>query len=236
MAVNTAPVYAGLPTYVDIGYQTEQYARTRTFDVSAMLAEMPGAAVSLAVRRPKETEAYFADTELSGTTLTWTVSPADTAVPGKGSCQVMLTDESDPARVLLSQVIPVTVNASIVEGGEEDAPDAVTSWLTQAGAMLAQVAASPRIIENFVLPQSGWGASTSCTQYIAIPGLTANTLVVAAPYSGYSATEWAYCEIRSVDPPTFNGTVGFYAESRPEDDIYLKLLLFPGVTSEEWGS
>ena len=230
---STAPVYAGLPTYVDLGYRTEQYARTRTFDVSAMLSELPGASVSLVVLRPKETEPYLADTSLSGTTLTWTISAADTAVPGKGSCQVMLTKSGTPTKILLSQVIPVTINASVADG-DETAPDAVSAWLTSASAALAQIASAPRIIEQFVIPYDGWSGSSACTQYITIPGLTENTLVVAAPYFGYSAYEWGYCEIHSVEPSTFNGKIGFYAETRPDDDIYVKLLLFPGVTTEEW--
>ena len=156
MAATSAPVYDGLPSSVDIGYQTEQYSRTRTFDVTAMLEEMPGAAVALVVLRPKETEAYIADTEISGATLTWTISPADTAVPGRGSCQVMLTDSSDPTKILLSQVIPVTVNASIVEGDEEP-PEPYEPWMAGIAERLAEIEA---------LAQTTYSITTSGTSLV----------------------------------------------------------------------
>lgn len=141
MPAKSTLVYSRLPTQIEIGYSTEQYSRLKTFDISEMLDDLPGGTPSLIALRPKETEAYVVPAEnltLSGTSLTWEVTGTDTAVSGKGACQIMLTDGSDPTKVLLSQIITVIVNPSIVPG-EEEAPEPVEAWLASAQAILAQV-------------------------------------------------------------------------------------------------
>lgn len=185
-------VYDGLPSVVEIGYKAEQYSRNVTFDLTAMLEAMPGGTPQLVYRRPRSKTSYIAQTAMDGATMTWTVTAQDTLEPGSGQCQVMITDGEDPTAILLSQIIPVRVFSSIVDGGE-DAPETYDPWISRMERTIQQLTAKKLTL---TLPADGWeavrendiaegGGATSqivaWTQTVVARGVTASSAVISAP-------------------------------------------------------
>lgn len=131
-------MYSKLPKRVAIGYFSEENARQVAFDISEMLSEMPNGTPTIYFLPPGVEEAYIVTPALDGNTLTWTVSAVDTSVTGLGACQIMLAEGTTPGKILLSQVIPVDVGDSLVNGYEEP-PEGYDSWIAQATAALAKL-------------------------------------------------------------------------------------------------
>lgn len=74
--------------YVYLGRCGENLARTVRIDVSAWLARWPDAAINL-LHRPRGSEEYYiADTALDGGMLTWVITAADVASPGRGKLEI----------------------------------------------------------------------------------------------------------------------------------------------------
>ena len=131
-------MYSKLPKRVAIGYFSEENARQVAFDISEMLSEMPNGTPTIYFLPPGGEEAYIVTPSIDGNTLTWTVSAVDTSVTGLGACQIMLAEGTTPGKILLSQVIPVDVGDSLVNGYEEP-PEGYDSWIAQATAALAKL-------------------------------------------------------------------------------------------------
>ena len=168
-------VYDGLPSVVEIGYKAEQYSRNVTFDLTAMLEAMPGGTPQLVYRRPRSKTSYIAQTAMDEATMTWTVTAQDTLEPGSGQCQVMLTDGEDPTAILLSQIIPVRVFSSIVDGGE-DAPETYDPWISRMERTIQQLTAKKLTL---TLQADGWDENLQ--QTVAARGVTASSAVIVTP-------------------------------------------------------
>ena len=127
------------PRELEIGYVSEQYTRTPTIDVSELLPLLPGADVLLMVRRPREDRAYVADTELSGTTLTWTVVASDVKYPGVGCAQVLLVKtENGVERRLLGPLITVRIRSAVTDVTDET-PAQYDSYMQRMDAAIALI-------------------------------------------------------------------------------------------------
>lgn len=127
------------PRELEIGYVSEQYTRTPTIDVSELLPLLPGADVLLMVRRPREDRAYVADTELSGTTLTWTVVASDVKFPGVGCAQVLLIKtENGVERRLLGPLITVRIRSAVTDVTDET-PAQYDSYMQRMDAAIARI-------------------------------------------------------------------------------------------------
>ena len=125
-------MYDNITRELWIGYEGEQYSRAPTIEIAELLAELPGAEVTLLVRRPREEEAYAAQTALSGTVLTWTVVGSDVAYPGTGDAQVLLVKqiEGGAEARLYGPHIAVHIGHSIMDITGE-APQAYDSYIWQ---------------------------------------------------------------------------------------------------------
>lgn len=75
--------------YVEIGRMGENLYRELNIDVSAWLAELPGASVSVVFRRP-DGQVYPVIVNSSEQVIAWLPNSSDLAVPGTGMLEVRL--------------------------------------------------------------------------------------------------------------------------------------------------
>lgn len=83
------------PVAVLIGIEGEQNARHVQIDIQELLTLFPGYTPSLSVVRPTEklpVDVYKANVTVEGSILVWHVTEFDAAIPGDGSCQVVMDD------------------------------------------------------------------------------------------------------------------------------------------------
>ena len=97
--------------------------------------QYPSASVSLAIKPPSG-DAYPKVVTVSGNKITWDVSAADTANPGRGEYQLTFTDDGE---VIKTYIGTYSVMQSITGSG--DPPDPVEDWITEANKALADLEA-----------------------------------------------------------------------------------------------
>lgn len=141
----TKIIYDLLPEKLFMGYGEEQLSRTLTFDISQMLAELPGGVPMIAYMRPRDELGYLASgVTLDGSTLTWELSAHVMQYKGIGGAQIVLVDESgEETHILKSHVMQMLIGSSIpLTGGEP--PEPWETWLEQilAAAARAESAAA----------------------------------------------------------------------------------------------
>lgn len=136
---------SALPTVIWIGYSNEQNARTVELDISEMLEKFPSATPQLLVHKSENYVNYIAETSVSGTTLSWTITAYDLTNQKNGTAQVVLVDSSGSDDIVLaSEVIPVKVSGGIENISTSDLPTPQETYLTQilAAAARAEAAAA----------------------------------------------------------------------------------------------
>ena len=73
---------------VRIGRAGENATQDVRIDASAMLSELPGAALQIAAVRPGERAVYLPEVTVSDGVITWVITEADTAKHGAGWAEV----------------------------------------------------------------------------------------------------------------------------------------------------
>ena len=119
---------------LNLGRADENAAVRVEIDLSAIMAQEPGAAAHLTVESPVGAK-YPASTVMDGGKLIWDVSDADTAAEGTGRAQLTVTGPG--GEVLKSAVAVTRVGHSL--RGEGEAPEPLKSWVDDAVAKLAAV-------------------------------------------------------------------------------------------------
>lgn len=104
-----------------LGYSGENETRTIRIDVSSWLEKMPGAVISLIVRRPDAEETYTPHAEVVDGILSWTIRKWDTSIPGCGDMQIKAAMPGGTG-VYMSRIVPTVVMMSLESGGEIPTP------------------------------------------------------------------------------------------------------------------
>lgn len=124
---------------IPIGRQGENGVTQIVFKTDKWLEDFPGGTVMLIARRQIDAEPYPVQLDVVGTSATWTVNNADTAVHGRGECELRWMQDG---RILKSQIFDTYCARSL---GAESAepPDPWESWVEevlQAGSQAQEAA------------------------------------------------------------------------------------------------
>ena len=124
--------------YVYLGRSGENLARTVRIDVSEWLDRWPGASIHI-LHRPKGSEGYYiADTTLEGGMLTWVITAADVAAPGRGRLEIRATE----GETIKKSMIGVSIVDASLTGNETEPPDPQKPWVDSVLAAAATVETS----------------------------------------------------------------------------------------------
>ena len=123
-----------------LGKQGENLARRVLFDLTRWISTFGPGTVQLLHQRSGDEEPYPVAVEQNGTQAIWTVTNADTAVPGTGHTELQyhVGDALAKSETWMTKVLPALGPAS------ETPPDPYQSWVTeviQAGAGVKEQAA-----------------------------------------------------------------------------------------------
>lgn len=147
-------IFNKLPKSIDIGYEGEQNSRPLELDISEGLAKWAGSVPTLLYIRPGENLAVPAATTLDDGILTWIPDAYATAKSGgTGALQIVFTIEATNTVIGKSQVIPMTVNASLIES--EDPPEPYESWIASLLAAAAEAEGSAQDAEAWAVGERG---------------------------------------------------------------------------------
>ena len=119
--------------YVYLGRCGENLARTVRIDVSAWLAKWPDAVINLLHRPRGSKEYYIADTALDGGMLTWVITAADVAAPGRGKLEIRAI-QGETVKKSATGVSIVDASLTGIEGA---APDPQKPWVDSVLAAAA---------------------------------------------------------------------------------------------------
>ncbi len=120
---------AKMPREIIIGRETENGVTKIRFDVSPWLEKWPGMSVSMIAKNPEDT-VYIASTGMDGNDLVWTITNADTAVPGKGSIEIVGTLD-DKKKVSAASDTKILGR---IEGTAGEPPEYAGTWIDQINA------------------------------------------------------------------------------------------------------
>lgn len=124
--------------YVYLGRSGENLARTVKIDVSEWLDRWPGASIHI-LHRPRGSEGYYiADTALEGGMLTWVITAADVAAPGRGRLEIRATE----GETIKKSMIGVTIVDASLTGNGTEPPDPQKPWVDSVLAAAATVETS----------------------------------------------------------------------------------------------
>lgn len=124
--------------YVYLGRSGENLARTVKIDVSEWLDRWPGASIHI-LHRPRGSEDYYiADTALEGGVLTWVITAADVAAPGRGKLEIRATE----GETIKKSMIGVSIVDASLTGNETEPPDPQKPWVDSVLAAAATVETS----------------------------------------------------------------------------------------------
>lgn len=124
--------------YVYLGRCGENLARTVRIDVSAWLARWPDAAINL-LHRPRGSEDYYiADTALDGGVLTWVITAADVAAPGRGRLEIRAIQ----GETIKKSMTGVSIVDASLTGSEGEPPDPQKPWVDSVLAAAATAGAA----------------------------------------------------------------------------------------------
>ena len=122
------------PLALPLGRRAESGAAQIVFDFSSWREEFGGGVLTLWVKRPGDAEAYEAPLAIDGVRAVWTVSAADTAIVGAGSCEFWYAVDGATVK---SRVYATSVLADIGSTTEE-LPDPYETWLDRMAALTAR--------------------------------------------------------------------------------------------------
>ena len=124
--------------YVYLGRSGENLARTVKIDVSEWLDRWPGASIHI-LHRPRGSEGYYiADTTLEGGMLTWVITAADVAAPGRGRLEIRATE----GETIKKSMIGVSIVDASLTGNATEPPDPQKPWVDSVLAAAATVETS----------------------------------------------------------------------------------------------
>ncbi|MBO4793609.1 MAG: collagen-like protein [Deltaproteobacteria bacterium] len=154
---------------ITLGIQGENEVIGIAFDVSEYLARWPGASVGLVVT-PPQGDAYPKTVTVSNGVATWVVTSGDTAYPGLGKCQLVLTQNG--TIVKKSPKYETRIIEALTATGE--APSPVTDWITDAQTELGNVQAAivdaeaaAGAIDDLTVAASGLAAGANPTATVS---------------------------------------------------------------------
>lgn len=120
-------IYAKAGETINLGREGEREARQIYFKVSDWPKLFGEGSVQLIARRPDETVYYPVTITIDGDYAVWTVSDSDTAIPGRGNCELQYhagnTLEKDPEWV--------TFIADAAGEVSPDVPEPAEAWVEQ---------------------------------------------------------------------------------------------------------
>ena len=114
--------------YVEVGRMGENLYRELNIDVSAWLAELPGASVSVVFRRP-DGQVYPVIVNSSEQVIAWLPNSSDLAVPGTGMLEVRLYLDD----VICKSAVINTATSRALGAPVAPPPAPAPDWVTTAG-------------------------------------------------------------------------------------------------------
>lgn len=123
-----------VPT-INLGRQGENAVSQVVFDVSSLITDYGAGTGTVVVQRPGETSTYqHDDTVQSGSTVTWTISSADTELAGTGQVQLFWIVNNAIAKTITYQTYtePALMNPT-------DAPVSDGGWISEEIGNLSEL-------------------------------------------------------------------------------------------------
>ena len=117
------------------GRQGEKNARTLTFDMYGLRAKYGNGTLTLALKRPGDSNPFPVAVDVSGNTAIWTVSNIETDIVGEGEAQFTYTVDG----MIKKTVIYKTKVDPSLTPLSETAPEAFNNWLDELSAIGGQV-------------------------------------------------------------------------------------------------
>lgn len=118
---------------IRLGRVGENERQRVAFDVSALLAELPGAAFTVINQGSGDAAAYpCPGVTLEGGTLYWPITSAELKATGRGKCELIVT----VGDVVAKSVIYATQVLEALDGSGE-APEPWDSWQTEFAGLVA---------------------------------------------------------------------------------------------------
>ena len=128
ITINASPMQA-----IRLGRVGENERQRVAFDVSALLAELPGASFTVINQGPGDAAAYpCPGVTVEGGTLYWPITSAELKQIGRGRCELIVT----VGDVVAKSVIYSTQVLEALDGSGE-APEPWDSWQTEFAGMVA---------------------------------------------------------------------------------------------------
>ena len=123
---------------IRLGRVGENERQRVAFDVSALLAELPGASFTVVNQGPGDAAAYpCPGVTVEGSTLYWPITSAELKATGRGRCELIVT----VGDVLAKSVIYATQVLEALDGSG-DAPEPWDSWQTEFAGLVADAQAA----------------------------------------------------------------------------------------------
>ena len=165
--------------YVEIGRMGENLYRELNIDVSAWLAELPGASVSVVFRRP-DGQVYPVIVNSSEQVITWLPNSSDLAVPGTGMLEVRLYLDD----VICKSAIINTATSRALGAPVAPPPAPAPDWVTTAGNDAKRAEAAADRAESAAVHQPMISAAQTWLTWDPDKGLYIDTGVLAAGVPG----------------------------------------------------
>ena len=159
ITINASPMQA-----IRLGRVGENERQRVAFDVSALLAELPGAAFTIINQGPGDAAAYpCPGVSLEDGTLYWPITSAELQQTGRGRCELIVT----VGDVVAKSIIYGTEILEALDGSGE-APEPWDGWLTEFAGMVAEAqeaaADAAESVEHYPIITDGvwmvWDAAT----------------------------------------------------------------------------
>lgn len=166
-----------------LGRQGENAATVISIDVSDWLGRWPDATIQLLHLRHDEQTPYDVHAQLTGEYLEWTVSDADTAIPGKGMAEIRAI-EGD---VLKKSRLIETIVEPAMGGTVGEVPEPLEDWAAKFAAAVSYVESLLRFGEEYAGQILAVGIDGNITQIRLGDGLEIVDGVLHAKYSGGEA-------------------------------------------------
>lgn len=185
---------------IPIGRQGENGVTQIVFQTDKWLEDFPGGTVMLIARRQIDAEPYPVQLDVVGASATWTVNNADTAVHGKGECELRWIQDG---RILKSQIFDTYCARSLgAESAEPPEPwegwvDQVLNAAERAGVSAEEAQISTRLASVYAedAEQSAQSAEAMRNEAAGIMGLATfyidtatGLLYITHPIPYYGAT------------------------------------------------
>ena len=123
-----------VPFPLVLGRQGESNITQIVFDMHSLRQIYGDGVLSLVIKRPGDSTPVPVAVDVSGDTATWTVTSAETDVPGTGEAQFTYYVDDEVKKTIIYKTL---VRPSLAAGGS--APDAYESWLDALSRIGGQI-------------------------------------------------------------------------------------------------